>query len=190
MAIRRRNELLGPLAPGDATSRALSAALSRGAAPPNHWSNAWVELLKGLAYLGQGKTDLALKSLSRAERVAGRFDHPLTCVALLEQGRLAMEAGNTAAADRLLAEASYSAFYYEDIGTIDEAFRLATLNRLAGSPQGPNAALEPAAIWARRKRYDHIFARLNLAWAEELMRAGHWDAAAGAVKAGQARLRD
>ncbi|MCH8840039.1 MAG: hypothetical protein IH831_05055, partial [Planctomycetes bacterium] len=190
LAIRRRNELLGPLALNDATSRALVEVLARGAAPPNHWSNAWVELLKGLAYLGQGKTDLALKSLGRAERVAGRFDHPLTCVALLEQGRLAMEAGNTAAADRLLAEASYSAFYYEDIGTIDEAFRLATLNRLAGAWQGPNAALKPAAIWARRERYDHVFARLNLAWAEELMRAGRWDAAAGAVKAGQARLRD
>ena len=190
LAIRRRNELLGPLAPDDATSRALVGALSSGAAPPNHWSKAWVDLQLGLAYIGQGKSDLALKSLGRSERVAGQFDHPLTCVALLEQGRLAMEAGSSAAADKLLAEAGFSAFYYDDFGTIDEAFRLATLNRLAGAPQGSSATLEPAAVWARRERYDHIFARLNLGWAEELMRAGRWDDAAGAVKAGQARLRD
>jgi len=190
LSIRRRNELLGPLAPDDTMTRALAGAFSRGTAPPNHWSKAWVELLKGLAYVGQGKIDLAQKSLSRAERVAGQYDHPLTCVALLEQGRLAMEKGDSEAADRLLAEAGFSAFYFEDIGTIDEAFRMASLNRLAGKPLNSSAALEPAAIWARRERYDHIFARLNLAWAEELMRAGRWGDAAGAVKAGQARLQD
>jgi hypothetical protein len=189
LAIRRRNELLGPLAVHDNITRALLGALPK-SAPPNHWSNAWVDLLLGLSYVGQGKTDLALQRLARAERVAGRFDHPLTCVALLEQGRLAMEAGKTADAERLLAEASFSAFYYEDIGTIDEAFRLIALNRMAGPPQGPNPALEPAANWARRERLDQIFVRLNLAYAEELMRAGKWEAAAAAVKAGRARLRD
>ena len=190
LAIRRRNELLGPLALDDRMSRELGSALAGGVAPPNHWSKAWVELLKGLAYVGQGKTDLALKSLQRAERVAGQFDHPLTCVALLEQGRLAMEAGDSTNADRLLAEAGFSAFYYEDPGTIDEAFRLASVNRLASQPLDSSAALEPAAIWARRERYSHIFVRLNLAWAEELMRAGRWENAAGAVKAAQSQLED
>lgn len=189
LAIRRRNELLGPLAVHDNITKALVAVLPK-SAPPNHWSNAWVDLLLGLAYVGQGKINLAEQRFARAERVAGRFDHPLTCVALLEQGRLAMEAGKTAEADTLLAEAGYSAFYYEDVGTIDESFRLATLNRMAGTPQGPNPALEPAAVWARRDRFDQIFARLNLAYAEELMRAGIWEEAAAAVKTGQSRLRD
>ncbi len=190
LAIRRRNELLGPLAAHDVISSNLVTALSRGAAPPNHWSNAWVDLQLGLAYVGQGKAELAAKRLQRAERVAGRYDHPLTCIALLEQGRLAMELGNTAKAANLLAEAGYSAYYYEDLGAVDESFRLASLNRLAGATQEINPALDPAAAWARRKGYDHIFSRLNLAWAEELMRAGNWEAAATALKTGQSRLQD
>ena len=190
LAIRRRNELLGPLAPDDATTKAMISALSRGAAPPNHWSNAWADLQVGLAYVGQGNTNPALPRLARAERVAGQFDHPLTSVALLEQGRLAMEAGKSEEADRLLSEASYSAFYYEDPGIVDEAFRLMTMNRLAAGIQSANPKLEPAALWARRERYDHIFARLNLAYAEELMQLEQWDAAAGAVKTAQSRLED
>lgn len=190
LAIRRRNELLGPLAPDDATTKAMVSALSRGAAPPNHWSSAWVDLQLGLAYVGQGKIKLALPRLARAERIAGQYDHPLTSVALLEQGRLAMEGGRSAEADRLLSEASYSGFYYEDPGIIDEAFRLMTTNRLAAGIQSPNPKLEPAALWARRKRFDHIFSRLNLAYAEELIRLENWDAAAGAVKTAQSRLQD
>lgn len=189
LAIRRRNELLGPLSVHDNTTKALVGALPK-AAPPNHWSNAWVDLLLGLAYVGQGKTNLAMQRFTRAERVAGRFDHPLTCVALLEQGRLEMEAGKSAEAEKLLAEASFSAFYYEDPGTIDEAFRLLSLNRMAGPPQGPSPILEPAAAWARRERFDHIYSQLNLAYAEELMRVGKWDEAGVALKEGQPRLRD
>ena len=190
LSIRRRNELLGPLAPNDATTKALVSALSRGATAPNHWSNAWVDLQLGLAYVGQGKVKQALPRLVRSERVAGQFDHPLTCVTLLEQGRLAMEAGKSAEANRLLSEASYSAFYFEDIGTIDEAFRLLTLNRLASSISAVNPMLEPAAAWARRDRFHHIFARLNLAFAKELMRLEDWERAAGAIKTAQARMRD
>ena len=190
LAIRRRNELLGPLAPEDATTRALVGALSRGASPPNHWSSAWVDLKLGLAYLGQGQATQAMRSLTRAERVAGRFDHPLTCVSLLEQGRLAMESGKTAEADRLLSEASYSAFHYDDVGIVIEAFRLMALNRLSGPISGTNPMLEPAAAWSRRERYNHLFAQLNLDFAEELMRMNNWEGAAGALKVAQSRMRD
>jgi len=172
LAIRRRNELLGPLGAYDATSQALVTALSRGGAPPNHWSGAWIDLQLGLAQVGTGEIKQALPRLERATLLAGKFDHALTCVALAEQGRLLSEAGNTNAAAIALAEASYLAFYYEDFGIIDEAFRLGTLNRLAGSPEGVNQMLEPAAAWARRRRLDHLFARISLALAEERRASG------------------
>ncbi len=190
LAIRRRNELLGPLAPRDAISREMQTALTRGGAPPNHWSGAWIELQRGLAKAGQGKYDLALKHLMNSERLLGKFDHPLTCVALLEQGRIQMEKGNTAIAGRLFAEASYSAFYYEDYGVIDEAFRLGSANRLASGISGVNPALNLAAGWARRKRLDHIYSRLSFAITEELMTLGNWNEAASTLSQGQARLRD
>ncbi|WP_148072655.1 tetratricopeptide repeat protein [Bythopirellula goksoeyrii] len=190
LAIRRRNELLGPLAVHDPISREMVNKLSSGIAPPNHWSNAWADLQLGLAYAGQGNLDQANSMLKRAERLAGRFDHPLTCVALLEQGRLAMEAGKFDLADRLFAEASYSAFYYEDAGVIDEAFRLASQNRLAAPNPEPNPALDNAAAWARRERFDHIFARLCFARAEEWMNSENWREAASTLQTGQARLGD
>ena len=137
LAIRRRNELLGPLgAEDDDLASAGHRPLARHRRFPNHWSRAWADLLLGLAHAGVGKDDQARKPLNGALLVAGQYDHPLTCVAMLELGRIEMDAGNTAAAADLLSEASYSAFYYEDLGVIDDAFRLGSINRLAsGVPE-------------------------------------------------------
>jgi len=190
LAIRRRNELLGPLGPHNATSRALVLALTRGGAPPNHWSQAWIDLQLGLAQEGTGEIRQALPHLERATLLAGKFDHRLTCVALLGLGRLQMLAGDNSTAAHTLAEASYLAFYYEDLGVLDDSMRLGTVNRLIISPQEPNPQLEVAAAWARRHRWDHLYVRLNLAMAQERLAAGNWDAAASALGAGQTRLRD
>ena len=189
LAIQRRNELLGPLAKFDNISKEIIAELS-GGAPPNHWSNAWVDLQIGVAYAGQDKSDLALKRLRRAERLAGKFDHPLTCVALLEQGRIHMENANFSEALRLLAEAGFSAFYYDNLGVIDESFRLRAIIRQINPQNNLDPALDPAIAWARQKRYLHIFSRLNFALTEELMNVGDWDNATAALKNGKARLRN
>jgi len=190
LAIRRRNELLGPLGAEDAISRALVIALSRGNTIPNHWSKAWADLQLGLAQAGVGKTAKAEKNLNRALLVRGRFDHPLTCIAMLELGRLKMEAGDLAAAGALFAEASYSAFYFDDLGVIDEAFRLGTKNHLASGPQSLNSALQPATNWAARRRYRHLSAGLNLALAEESLYLGNIKATQAALGVVQSRLRN
>jgi len=190
LSIRRRNELLGPLAPHDPLSRDLVNKLSSGIAPPHHWSNAWADLLLGLAYAGQGNLDQAYQRLQRSERVAGQFDHPLTGVSLLEQGRLAMEAGKAAAADRLFLEASISAIYYEDPGVIDEAFRYMAMNRLGAPNPEPIPVLDAAAAWAQRERFWHIYARLCFTRAEEWMLDDNWKEAATTLQGGQSRLGD
>jgi hypothetical protein len=188
LAIRRRNEILGPLGAHDAISKSLVTTLSRGGAPPNHWSNAWIDVLRGLAHEGVGEVEQALQYLDRGTLVAGQFDHPLTAIALLEEGKLALEAGNTASAAALIAEASYAAYRYEDAGTIDEAFRWGELNRVAANSLALNPSLQPAAAWARRERLDLIGARINLALADELMSAGDWKNAATALSAGASLL--
>ena len=190
LAIRRRNELLGPLGPEDSISRQLATALARGTTIPNHWSKAWADLQLGLAQVGVGKTDQAEKSLNRALIIGGQYDHPLTCVALLELGRLQMEAGNNEAAADLLAEASYSAFYFEDLGAIDDAFRFGAMNHLAGSPETVSPALQPAINWASQKRYQHLVARLNFGLAEQALHFGDGKVAQAALSRGQARMRD
>ncbi|QDS97605.1 CHAT domain-containing protein [Adhaeretor mobilis] len=190
LTMRRRNEILGPLGVYDPISKDMLQRLSRGGAPPNHWSNAWIDILRGIAHAGVGEHKQALQRLERGTILAGQFDHPLTGVALLEQGRLMILAGDDPArATQLLAEASYSGYLYEDLNVVDEAFRLAHIARLASNATDVNPALAPAAAWARQKRYDHLAARLQLAWAEELLDLNQRDGAASALKAGQSRLR-
>ena len=190
LAVRRRNELLGPLGAEDVISRALATAMARGNTIPNHWSKAWADLQRGLAYVGTGEVGQAEKYLRKSLLVRGRFDHPLSCVAMLELGRLKMEAGDLAAAGDFFAEASYSAFYYDDLGVIDEAFRLGTANHLAGGPKSLYPLLEPAAHWAGRKRYQHLSARLSLALSEESLYLGNVKAAQTTLSAAESRLRD
>ena len=83
-------------------------------APTNHWSRAWIDVLRGLVQEGMGKLDEADMLLGRSLVVEGQFDHPLTCIALLEQGRIGMAKGDNRRAAQYLAEAGFSAFYFED----------------------------------------------------------------------------
>lgn len=190
LVMRRRNEILGPLGPYDDISKQMLARLSRGGAPPNHWSNAWIDILRGIGHAGVGEHKQAMQRLERGTLVAGKFDHPLTGVALLEQGRLLIaEGADPVQATALLAEASFSGFLYEDLNVIDEAFRLAHVSRIASGATDVNPALALASVWARQKRYDHIHARLQLLLAEELLDQRNLDGAAVALKTAQGKLR-
>ncbi len=173
LAIRRRNEILGPLAAEDPISKQLSSALSAGnLAPANHWSSAWIDLLRGLAEEGVGKLDEADKLLSRSLVIAGQFDHPLTGVGLLEQGRIAAMRGDTRQAARFFAEAGYSAYYFEDWDILTESILNGWLNHLASGSPGVYPPLEPVATWAQANRLQHVAVNLRLAQAESLMLLG------------------
>ncbi len=191
LAIRRRNEILGPLGPHDRLSKNLVDALTRGGnAPRNHWSNAWTELLLGLAQRGVGESQQATTHISRGLLIDGRYDHPLTGAALLAQGELALEAGNTKAALGLATEASYAAFAYEDYDVIGESMRLGHQAFLAGGGEGVYPPLAGAATWARRERLAHLASSFWLAQAEELALAGQSSLASKQIGKIPARVRD
>lgn len=172
LAMRRRNEILGPLGQYDPISKALVDLFSRGnLAPPNHWSGAWVELEYGLALEGVGRDDEARAHLARAVLLEGRYDHPLTCVALLEQGRLAMDGGDARSADQLFREAAISAYYYDNSDVVAEALWLGWLNHTVGG-QGLYPPLPIAVTWADANGLRHIAVRLQLAQAESLIELG------------------
>ena len=190
LAVRRRNELLGPLGPHDAVSKRLVAAFDRGAAPPNHWSHAWIAVLRGLALAGVGQREEALAQLEQGQVLAGTFDHGLTGVSLVEQGRLRMEGGAGPEAGEFFTEASYSAFYYNDLSVLDDALRWGVAYRLAHGIETANPALATAAAWARRNRLDHLAGRAQLGLADELLAVRRGSEAAAAWQSGQPRLRD
>ena len=123
LALRRRAMLLGPVSKYDPLTNDVMAALNRPVGPPNHWSEAWTNLERGLALAAGGKDAQAVGYLQRAVLAGGEFDHPLTSIALLELGRLALMRGEYPAAAKFFEEATYAAVNYPDYGVLEEAFR-------------------------------------------------------------------
>lgn len=173
LAIRRRNEILGPLAKHDRLSRELINVLSKGnISPPNHWFGSLVDLQLGLAQAGMDNPQQALPHLGRAVLIDGRYDHPLTGVALLAQGLIAKDSGNLKAAQGLFFEASLAAFSYEDFDVINEALWQAHLVHVASGAREPYAPIETAAIWANRSGLDLLTLNFTTAQSEGLMLKG------------------
>lgn len=166
LALRRRAELLGPVSQHDPLTQEVLAALMRRPGPPNHWSEAWIDVQLGLAYAAAGKDLEASQHLQRGLVAAGQFDHAYTATALLELGRLGLRQGNFEAAGNFFLEATYPAVYYSDLGVLEEAFRLATLTHILSGRKGVYPPLAPAAAWARTKGYRQLQASLLLSAAE------------------------
>jgi tetratricopeptide (TPR) repeat protein len=168
LAIRRRTELLGPLSQYDPMTSELIAALQRRPGPPNHWSQAWIDVELGLALVAGGKSTEAILPLTRGLLAAGEYDHPLTATALLELGRLALLRGDYATASKFFHEAGISAVYYPDPGIVEEAFRYGAVAHLLANKKSMFGVLEPAAQWAKVKDLRQLRVSLLLSAAENL----------------------
>lgn len=166
LALRRRIAILGPVSKYDPLTNEVAAALSRAAGPPNHWSESWVDLERGLAMMAVGKESQALGYLQRGVMAAGEFDHPMTSIALLEIGRLKLQHGEYPAAAKFFEEATFAAVNYADAGVLEEAFRYATLTHLMSNAKGFYAPLLPAIQWAKVKNLRQLRASLLLCAAE------------------------
>ena len=179
LALSRRRTLLGPVAEYDPLTVQLVEALARRPGPPNHWSQCWVELQLGLAYAMAGKVPQAAAELQKSLLAADRFDHPLTCVALLELGRLARDQRHYEAAASYFLEASLSAAWFERFDVIEEALRLAAESHLLGNLKPPYPPL--VAAIAPLGRYPWLKASLTVSLAEQQLAAGHLPAAGNSL---------
>lgn len=152
LAVRRRRDLLGPLAAFDQLNNQLIDALSRRPVQPNHWSEAWLDIELGCAFVAAGKDVHAKPVLERAVITAGQYDHPLTSIALVELGRIALNAGNYDAAMKYFQEAGYSAFHFLDPLLIEDSLRYAAVTHVLANRPGPYLPVAGAAEWARRQQ--------------------------------------
>ena len=151
LAIRRRGELLGPLAKYDKINNDLIAALAQRPGKANHWSQAWIDVELACALINAGRFEEAVPVLNRSQVAAGQFDHPFTCTALLQMGRLDLVAGNYPRAVTEFLEASYSAYQYGDPGVLEEAVQAAAVAHLASNAKGVFPPLAVVAQWAKTK---------------------------------------
>ncbi len=150
ISLKRRAELVGPTGQFDpATERILAAVMQR-PGPANHWSQCFLDLQVGLALIAAGKPAQAASELQKSLLAGGQFEHPLTCLALLELGKISLAAGQWDAAATAFTEATYSAAIYGQYDVLEEAFRGAVATHLQRGNKTFFAPLEPAAIWADR----------------------------------------
>lgn len=179
LAISRRRELMGPACEHDPLTADLVNALARRPGKPNHWSQCWVELQLGLAYASANKIPQAASELQKSVVAAGTYEHPLSCVALLELGRLAFEQGKYDAAMQSCHEASISAAYFDRFDVMEEAFRIGALAHTVSGQKGIYAPLVPAAVWTRRLGFIHTSVLATLA--DSAISAGDLTAATAAI---------
>lgn len=183
LAISRRAELMGPLGRNDALTADVVSKTTAAIGPANHWSEAWTDLIRGVANVAAGRDAQGVPYLQRSILAAGEFDHPLTCVALLELGRIKLRQGDYKSAANFFEEATYAAAAYSNFGVLEEAFRYAAVTHLVTNQQGVCPLLQPAVTWSNIK---FLKASLGLSLAENLAIVGQAHDAAAMLDASRA----
>jgi CHAT domain-containing protein len=172
LAIHRRGELLGPLAAHDPMLDGIIANLQRRPGQ-NQWADSWFSLELGMALSAAGRSAAAIPALQKATLASGEFEHPLTAMAHLELGRIAMASNDFAAAAAHYEEASYAAYYFPDVNNVpdldvlEEAFRYGALNHILANGKGIFPPLLPAAAWAKATHSRQLYVSLLTSVAED-----------------------
>lgn len=188
LAIRRRRELLGVACEHDPLTKKLVTTLAARPGQRNNLSEAWIDVQLGLAHACENKIPQAMLTLQRGVVAMGQFDHPLTCVALLELGRLTLEAGDFPGAAELFAEASYSAAQFGDYGVLEEAFRYGLQAHLRANAAGVYPPLVRATAWANSQNLRQLKASLLVLTAENLAQVGENERAGVALTQARATM--
>jgi tetratricopeptide (TPR) repeat protein len=187
IAAYRRGVILGELAREGAAIDEATKALLRRSAPPNHYSQSWVDIALGTALWSQGKADQAQPLLLRGLLIGNQFDHSLSSWGLIVLGRISLDGDQPAAAARYFEEATYTAADYGDARALEEAFRLAATAHLAMGTRGVPPSIRGGADWSRTT-LPVLRATLLGFEAEALAVAGDAKAAAGVLAEMDGRL--
>jgi tetratricopeptide (TPR) repeat protein len=187
IALYRSGSLLGELGHDSPVLDQVTRSLSRRPAPPNHYSQAWIDIALGTASWAQGKPQQAQPLLVRGLLVGNQLDHPLAAWGLIVLGRIALDADRAAEAAGYFEEATYSAAAYGDARGLEEAFGwLQAAARLKGD-RGVPAPIR-LAVDATRGGPPALHARLVAMQAEGLATAGDSRAASAALQSIDGRL--
>lgn len=187
IALYRYGSLMGELGHESPVLDQATRSLSRRPAPPNHYSQAWIDVALGTASWAQGKPKQAQPLLMRGLLVGNQLDHPLAAWALIVLGRIALDADQAAEAAGYFEEATYSANSYGDARALEEAFQgLWAAARMKGD-RGVPAPIR-LAVDATRSGPLALRARLLAMQAESLAAAGDPRAATAALESIEGRL--
>ncbi|MDX1965046.1 MAG: hypothetical protein SFX18_18010 [Pirellulales bacterium] len=166
LAIKRRAELLGPVAKHDTLLTQMLDSLQKNPGPPNSWSQAWHDVQVGTALAATGDKGQAIAFLKRGIALNGELDHPLTCYALVGLGHIYLEDNKFDEANVLFAQATCAAAEFGDLTILEEAFRYSYLVHTLRNQKGVFKELEPASAWAKKGGYKELWASLTILAAE------------------------
>jgi hypothetical protein len=183
LAMMRRAELLGPLSKHDPLTDQVLATAQQRQGVPNHWSQAWLDAQLGFANLAAGNAGQGFALLRQSLALGGEVDHPVTGLALLQMGKIALDSGRLQEAAGYFEEASYSAAEAEepDLMVLEEAFRYGSIIHLMNRPKNVMPALEPAIAWSAKRGGRELQASLLIQAAECAANIGQTKQAAGLV---------
>ena len=174
VAMQRYRELMGPTCQHELLVSKLDTALAS-AFPPNHYSQCFGDVLRGLVARMRGDEGQAEGLFKRGMLLGGVFDHPLTPIALYELGSISMDSGNFVKAIEEFTEATYTqAYYLYPAGPtlMERAFHNAYLCTQLSNRNGDYPATSVVAQLARQEEWFHITATMNLDMAEAALVAG------------------
>jgi hypothetical protein len=166
LSLRRRHEILGPLAPYDTLTNQFVSVMTKRPVQPNHWTESWIDVMLGCAFAAIGKDPQAKPLLEKSLLAGGTYDHPLTSTALLELGRIALNAGDYDLATKYFEEAGYSGYYFFDPLQVEDAFRYSVITHILANRKGTYAPLVGGIAWARQQDYRQMQTELLLLGAE------------------------
>ncbi len=204
IALRRYGELLGPLAEYDPLLKDLGRRLASDPSQADHWSRSVTKILAGVAQRAAGRDGQAEASLKSGLLAYGEFEHPLTAMALLELGHVALRKGQPEDLKRAgeyfeMAAQTAIPFFEQDAAgwpgvpdLIEEAFRYGGIAyRLSGAKE-PFSPAQPMAEWAalRKPKLTHLHASLLLDVAESYAGLRHGGGDARQTKQADAVLKE
>jgi hypothetical protein len=132
------------------------------------------------------KLPQAINELTKSLLAADRFDHLLTCMALLRASRIAFEEGQHDVAINYFHEATISAAYFELYVVMEEAFRLGAEAHLISGQKGVYPPLVPAIAATNKVRMLQVSLLTSLA--EQFLAAGDVTHAAQTISQARSTL--
>lgn len=170
LSIRRRGELLGPLAAGDDLNTKLLAKLPvLGRSMGGSWLQAWVDIQMGITQVACGKETEGVQSLMRGALVGGA-DHPFTGLVHLTLGEISLRASNYDKALTHFLEAATLAFYYDDAHILDDAFRGLANAYYQKNPAQVCPVFLAADGWAKKEKIAFLRVPILMYLADEYLR--------------------
>ena len=185
LACYRRYQINGPIGQLDPVTRAVTASMVGNGGPTV--VGAWTGIPKALALLSQGEINRAETILRSSLQIGGMY-HPLTPIALIGLGHIAIEKNQPDAAQQLFIQASVMAAAFEQYDMLGEALQFATKIHAAKRTMQPYPPLTAAIGWAQRENRETLNATLLTAAATLSAENGNAQAAGGFLQKAKSEM--